>query len=92
MLRKWITLLAAASLTALALPASADGPGPWPQRPVRVVVPYAPGGASDVLARLLGSKLQKVWKQPVVVENRTGAGGNIGTRRLTRAARRPMWM
>ena len=64
MLHKWITLLAAASLTALALPASADGPAPWPQRPVRVVVPYAPGGASDVLARLLGSKLQAALLQP----------------------------
>lgn len=86
MLRKWITLLAAASLTALALPASADGPAPWPQRPVRVVVPYAPGGASDVLARLLGSKLQETWKQPVVVENRTGAGGNIGTDNVAKSA------
>ncbi|MDR3382603.1 Bug family tripartite tricarboxylate transporter substrate binding protein [Cupriavidus basilensis] len=86
MLHKWITLLAAASLTALALPASADGPAPWPQRPVRVVVPYAPGGASDVLARLLGSKLQEAWKQPVVVENRTGAGGNIGTDNVAKSA------
>lgn len=58
---------------------------------MRVVVPYAPGGASDVLARLPGSKLQETWKLPVVVENRTGAGGKIGTDNVAKSApARPM--
>jgi tripartite-type tricarboxylate transporter receptor subunit TctC len=50
----------------------------WPTKAVRIVVPFSPGGATDVVARTLGSRLSEVWKQPVVVENRPGAGGNIG--------------
>lgn len=50
----------------------------FPSKPVRVVVPQAPGGASDTLARIIAQGLGQKWKQPVVVENRAGAGGNIG--------------
>jgi tripartite-type tricarboxylate transporter receptor subunit TctC len=51
----------------------------WPNRTVRIVVPYAPGGGVSVLAQILGTKLSEIVKQPVVIDNRPGAGGNIGS-------------
>src|SRR3954447_4022757 len=50
----------------------------FPTRPVKFVVPFPGGGINDVLARILADKLQMQWRQPIVIENRTGAGGNIG--------------
>jgi len=50
----------------------------WPSKPIRIIVPYPPGGTSDILARAVGQKLSEEWKQPVVVENKPGATGNIG--------------
>jgi tripartite-type tricarboxylate transporter receptor subunit TctC len=51
----------------------------WPSKPVRVVVPFTAGSATDILARTYGQKLQEYWGQPVVIDNRPGAGGTIGT-------------
>lgn len=69
--------LAAALAAAATLPAAGFAQS-WPARPVHLVVPYAPGGPVDVSARLLAAALQPALGQPVVVENKTGAGGNLG--------------
>ena len=57
----------------------------FPTKPVRIIVPQTPGGASDTLARIVGQKLSEKWGQPVVVENRPGAGGNIGMDAVAKA-------
>jgi len=57
----------------------------YPDRPIRIVVPYAPGGGNDLLARTVGQRIAALLGQPVVIENRAGAGGNIGTEFVARA-------
>jgi tripartite-type tricarboxylate transporter receptor subunit TctC len=58
----------------------------WPQKPVRFIVPFPPGGATDISARLLGEKLSQIWGQTVLIENRGGAGGGLGAAEAARAA------
>ena len=71
--------LLASLLTAVCIAAPAAGAdAAFPAKPVRIIVPQTPGGASDVLARLIGQKLTAKWGQPVVVENKPGASGNLG--------------
>ena len=57
----------------------------WPSKPVRIIVPFPPGGTTDIVARSLGAELQKMWQQPVVVENRAGAGGNVGAEAVAKS-------
>jgi tripartite-type tricarboxylate transporter receptor subunit TctC len=71
----WALLLAATS-------AFAQQPG----RPITIIVPYSPGTGIDILARALGNELSQKWGQPVVIDNKTGASGNIGTGFAARAA------
>jgi tripartite-type tricarboxylate transporter receptor subunit TctC len=72
-----VRLFLLASLLAWAAPASAEGPA-YPDKPVRVIVGYSPGGAADIIARLLATKMSANLNQSVIVENRPGASGNIG--------------
>jgi tripartite-type tricarboxylate transporter receptor subunit TctC len=58
----------------------------WPEKPVRFIVPFPPGGATDIAARLLGEKLTQIWGQTVVIENRGGAAGGVGAAEAARAA------
>lgn len=80
--RRQIIGLAAA---AMSLPTLAQTSN-FPQRPVRIVVPYTTGGSNDVIARLLAQQLQEAWGQPVVVENKPGAAGNIGASDIAKSA------
>ncbi|YCA80549.1 tripartite tricarboxylate transporter substrate binding protein [Cupriavidus sp. JZ107] len=84
--RRWLGALAACG-GALALPRSllaADKD--WPARPIRMVVPFPPGSSPDLIARLVSEPLAQALGQPVIIENRPGAGGNIGTGQVARAA------
>lgn len=69
---KWLAFVCAALLPAL-LQAQA-----YPAKPVRIIVPFPPGGATDIVARIVAQKLNEAWGQQIIVDNRTGAGGNIG--------------
>jgi tripartite-type tricarboxylate transporter receptor subunit TctC len=70
-------------LAFVALSAAAQN---YPAKPIRIVAPYPPGGPTDILARIIGQKMYEDWGQPVVVESKPGAGGNVGTDYVARAA------
>src|SRR4051812_43733213 len=58
----------------------------YPNKPVRLVAPFSPGGATDVLARIVGQKMNERMGQPVIIDNRVGAGGNIGAELVAKSA------
>ena len=64
--------------TALLVAGSAQAQDAYPSKPLRIIVPFAPGGGIDILGRTVGQKLSERWKQPVVIENKPGASGAIG--------------
>jgi tripartite-type tricarboxylate transporter receptor subunit TctC len=84
-MRRWklITILVGA---AMILPAAANATQPFPTRPIRLIVPYPAGGGTDIVGRVLGQKLHESLGQPVVIDNRGGAGGTIGTALVAKSA------
>jgi tripartite-type tricarboxylate transporter receptor subunit TctC len=79
-------LLAAAAALLFLAAAPAAAQAPYPSKPLRFIVPFPPGGATDIITRVIGQKLSEQVGQPVVVENRPGAGGAIGSELVARAA------
>ena len=79
------TLFRIAAALFCAASISVASAAPWPDRPVRLVVPYPPGGTTDILARLVGQKLSERLGQSVVIDNRAGAGGTIGSAAVARS-------
>src|ERR1700754_3678442 len=79
------TMLAVVARAALGCGWHADAQS-YPDRPVKIVVPFAAGGTADAVPRLVGDWLSRKWGQPVIIENRTGASGNIGAEFVYRSA------
>jgi tripartite-type tricarboxylate transporter receptor subunit TctC len=77
---------AATLFIAFTLPLSAWAQPAWPAKPVRIIVPFAPGGTTDILARAIAPELSKAFGQSFVVENRAGAGGNVGADHVAKSA------
>lgn len=84
--RKTVLGTAVAATLALGAFASQAMAQAWPDKPVKIVVPFSAGGTTDVVARMLGARLGEMWNQSVVIENRAGAGGNIGADAVAKSA------
>jgi tripartite-type tricarboxylate transporter receptor subunit TctC len=82
--RMFVGVALAAVVLGATGPAAAQAP--WPDKPIKVILPFPPGGPSDIVMRLAAEKMQPALKQPIVIENRPGAGGNLGTAEVARAS------
>lgn len=80
-----LSVLALMGAASLATPALAQVPA-WPSKPLRIIVPYPPGGSSDIIARAISQPLSEALKQPVIIENRPGANGNLGADAVAKSA------
>ena len=85
-MKAWMKRIIALVLALIALPALAQSDAAFPARPIRLVVPFAAGGGNDLLARVISQRLQTAWGQPVLVDNKPGAGGNIGADFVAKSA------
>jgi tripartite-type tricarboxylate transporter receptor subunit TctC len=81
----WLRLLVSAAVSFLLLQAAPGRAQDYPNRPVTIVVPFTPGGAGDILSRMLGPRLEQRLGKPILVENKTGAGGALGTAAVAKA-------
>jgi tripartite-type tricarboxylate transporter receptor subunit TctC len=79
-------LLQSAAALGLSAATGAQAQGNWPDHPIRIIVPYPAGGSTDVLIRILGEKMKDILGQPIIVENRPGAGGNVGIAAVAQSA------
>src|SRR5215510_4706928 len=84
--REFILLFAGAMATRPFAVHAQDSVAVYPDHPITLIVPYAPGGGNDVVARAVAEPMGKSLGQPVVIENRAGAGGSVGTRQVAKAA------
>lgn len=78
-------LVVAIALFATSAHSASPAPSTYPTRPIRIVVAYTPAGTTDILARIIGQKMNEAWGQPVIIDNRPGANGNIGTEYAAKA-------
>jgi tripartite-type tricarboxylate transporter receptor subunit TctC len=83
---KPVSILRSCLIAAIVCTSASAGAQSWPARPIRIIAAQSPGGVTDMLARTLAQKFSEAWKQPVVVENRAGAAGAIGTELAAKAA------
>ncbi|XQU68810.1 hypothetical protein OJJOAM_001541 [Cupriavidus sp. H18C1] len=77
--------VALSAVVAVTAPAAAQGPADYPSKPIRYVVPFAPGGLTDIMARMVGHQLSEEWGKPIVIDNKPGGNANIGADQVAKA-------